>query len=69
MVTRLVISAVLLSLLRSYWVKKVGGRCIIIDLFRYILQLEWSKGCVIVQLSKEVKGVIIVRYIIKIQTR
>ena len=67
MVPRLVIPAVLLSRLRSCWVKKVGSGCIIIGLFRYILQLVRGKGCVIAQLSKDVKGLIIVRYIIEIK--
>ena len=69
MVPRLVIPAVLLSRPRSCWVKKVGSGCIIIGLFRYILQLVRGKGCVIVQLSKDVKGLIVVQYIIKIKAR
>ena len=69
MVPRLVIPAVLLSRPRSCWVKKVGSGCIIIGLFRYILQLVRGKGCVIAQLSKDVKGLIVVRYIIKIKAR
>ena len=69
MVPRLVIPAVLLSRPRSCWVKKVGGGCIIISLFRYIPQSVRGKGCVIAQMSEDVKALIVFGYIIKIKAR
>lgn len=69
MAPRLVIPAVLLSRPRSCWVEKVGSGCIIIGLFKYILQSLRGKACVITQLSKDVKGLVVIRYIIKIKGR
>lgn len=43
--------------------KKVGSGCIDIGLFRYILQLVRGKGYVIAQWRKDVKGMIVVRYV------